>query len=93
MATSLFRRRRAASVFLVALPAPAWAAIGPVPTWAAYALFVVAAVVVIALLLREALFTNDDEQPVRDHVRPITPQTRYDAGEAASKTAANRRVA
>jgi hypothetical protein len=95
MATPPARRRPAAPLFafLSVLPVPAWAAIGPVPTWAAYALFIVAAVVVIALLLREALFTSDDDQPVRDHARPITPQARYDASEAASKTAANRRVA
>jgi hypothetical protein len=76
------------------VPLPAWSAFGPVPTWAAYALFVVAAIVVLALLLREALFTTaDDEQPTRDDGALVHPQARYDAHEAVQKSAANRRVA
>lgn len=93
--TSRARRRAAvaAAASLAAIPLPAWAA-GPVPAWAAYALFVVTAIVVIAMLLREALFdTDDDEQPRRADAGLRSPQARYDAKEAASKTAANRRVA
>jgi hypothetical protein len=77
-----------------ALPAPAWAAPGPFPVWVAYLLFVVAAILVIALLLREALFDGvADDQPLRDDTAPRSSPPRYDAGEAARKTAANRRVA
>lgn len=84
---------RAATAAVALVPLPAWAA-GPIPTWAAYGLFIVAAIVVIALLLREALFdATDDEQPKRSDADLRHPQARYDAKEAASKTAANRRVA
>lgn len=84
---------RALTAAAALVPLPAWAA-GPIPTWAAYGLFIVAAIVVIALLLREALFDGtDDEQPKRNDVNLRHPQARYDAREAAHKTAANRRVA
>jgi hypothetical protein len=57
-------------------------------------LFVIAAAIVIALLLREALFDGaQDQPPVRDDTGLVNPQARYDAKEAAAKTAANRRVA
>jgi hypothetical protein len=76
------------------LPAPAWAAPGPLPVWVAYLLFVVAAILVIALLLREALFDGvADDQPLRDDTASRTSPPRYDVRKAARKTAANRRVA
>ena len=73
-------------------PVPAWAA-GLLPTWVAYGLFIVTAITVIVLLVREALFdTDDDEQPPRTDAGLSNPQARYDAMVAASKTAANRPV-
>jgi hypothetical protein len=62
--------------------------------WVAYLLFVIAAIIVIALLLREALFDGvADDQPLREDTAPRSSPPRYDAGKAARKTAANRRVA
>ena len=93
----MFRRtlhRAALLATFAVVSAPAWAATGPLPVWVAYTLFVVAAALVIALLLREALFDGTtDDQPARDETAPLHSPPRYDAGEAARKTAANRRVA
>lgn len=75
-------------------PSSASAADGSIPGWAASVLFVGAVAIVLALLLREALFdSSTEDQPLPDRPSMLAPQKPYDARQAVSKTAANRRVA
>jgi hypothetical protein len=62
------------------------------PSWVAFVLFVIAAVLVIALLLREALFTDAAEASSERH-EPHDAPARYDAQEPAHRTADRRRAA
>ena len=79
--------RHAALCLAALLPSTSWAATGPVPFWAAHALFGVGAIVVVWLLLREALSADVEKPSGRDEAGPRLPRAGYDRGTVRGKAA------